>query len=1197
MQEETLAQIRTAYLEHRWDDWCRLVDQAKTTEWGKDHSGLLTEIGVAHLCGWGKDRDTQRAFELFKRAAQMRDPEGLYRLGCCYRNGQGTPIDLRVAAELVEQAARLEHARAKYILGCFLTDTFPLNKDEACADDLFAQALPTLREEAGAGCVDACAHLGRCLFNGHGIVKDSEEAVSWFCKAAQQGYALAQNSLGLCYAQGEGVSKDQEEAVSWFYKAARQGYALAQYNLGVRYAQGDGVSKDQEEAMSWFCKAAQQGYALAQNNLGVCYEWGEGVSKDQEKAASWYYKAAQQGYAPAQNSLGVCYEWGEGVSKHPKKAVLCYHKAAQQGFANAQNNLGRCYSKGEGVSEDPKKAVSWYYKAAQQGYGPAQFNLGVCYDGGLGVSEDQKKAVFWYRKAAKQGEADAQDMILLEDAEGNAQRYLVVTLTRRKLLSLVLHGAQNDEITGQVTVDQVNETRTKLPAAIKACAKSTWSRETFQGKSEAENVEIIVQALLSGDLSHRLARPRLASLWRESPELLSQPPVSGDTVLVEALKKEQLDAARVLLALGADPRVTSADGVAPADVAPNEDILRKLYEHGADMGSVIRRALSEGYLDVIEAIVSDAIVQLPDHCANARDADGRTLLHLAVRHDRVDLAEMLIRHDVDVNTHDETGATPLREASSRAHARLVSMLLEHGADAGDVPASERQEPSQGAEAPDRGRSTSQRREREADPKELARVAQVAPDGFACNVAAQNLPDEDMLALMREPDGDGRTPAYWAACEGHANCVRFLARIVPESLSTPVKGATPVFAAVLRGHADCLKILAETVPDSVSVPEETCGATPAHVAAAKGDVECLRILADTAPHSLGACDKEGATPAYSAAANGHVECLRALSEVAPDSLTRPAENGVTPMHAAVSEGHQSCVELLANQGITITESSKPHKMQAIFYDRLFGGLDDGIRLLRKRKGETVCVICGDGTHRPEERLEQRAKTASSSPTSESDEAYPEQTVAGVPFVEVPASRVGGARVAVSEYEARARMIRHLAECSDPRAIENLLRLLQFDGRGELAVHASMALAVHQDADAVEGTIRACYNKAPVVSGSGWPPKAGDDVYPRSRLLFPFTWNGKTDVMAELLNNSGPWPGAGQGVLHCYQLIEDVRAGRQAVVDRIVYMECLDEGGARDLMELTVDLYPELHLTRELWSGVSYDSTRTARSEDV
>ena len=44
---------------------------------------------------------------------------------------------------------------------------------------------------------------------------------------AERGNASAQYSLGLFYFEGLGVAQDYQEAVRWYLKAAEQGYAEA----------------------------------------------------------------------------------------------------------------------------------------------------------------------------------------------------------------------------------------------------------------------------------------------------------------------------------------------------------------------------------------------------------------------------------------------------------------------------------------------------------------------------------------------------------------------------------------------------------------------------------------------------------------------------------------------------------------------------------------------------------------------------------------------------------------------------------------------------------------------------------------------------------------------------------------------------------------------------------------------------------
>ena len=172
-----------------------------------------------------------------------------------------------------------------------------------------------------------------------------------------------------------GVSKDYAEAVKWYKKSAELGYAYAQYSLGYCYECGKGVSVDYAEAVKWYRKAAELGDAVAQDGLGYCYECGQGVSQDYAEAVKWYRKAAEQGHASAQWSLGLCYKKGLGVTADYAEAVKWYKKAAEQGNAGAQWSLGLCYKKGEGVEKNIDEAIKWFSKCAEQGDAGAKNQL------------------------------------------------------------------------------------------------------------------------------------------------------------------------------------------------------------------------------------------------------------------------------------------------------------------------------------------------------------------------------------------------------------------------------------------------------------------------------------------------------------------------------------------------------------------------------------------------------------------------------------------------------------------------------------------------------------------------------------------------------------------------------------------------------------------------------------------------------
>ena len=221
-----------------------------------------------------------------------------------------------------------------------------------------------VKTKAKAGDPESQVALGWYYMNGDGLPKDEKEAIRWFTRAAEQGYAKAQHNLGVCYAFGNGVEEDKVESVRWFRKAAEQGIAESQYNLGVSLQNGIGVKMDGVEAVKWYRKAAGQGYADAQYNLGFCLKNGIGVKKNESDACKWYVKAAELGHPRAQHNMGVHYESGKFVEKNPATAVKWYLKAAKQGHHLSMHNLAVCYFEGSGVPINDIEAYAYFTCAA-----------------------------------------------------------------------------------------------------------------------------------------------------------------------------------------------------------------------------------------------------------------------------------------------------------------------------------------------------------------------------------------------------------------------------------------------------------------------------------------------------------------------------------------------------------------------------------------------------------------------------------------------------------------------------------------------------------------------------------------------------------------------------------------------------------------------------------------------------------------
>ena len=130
---------------------------------------------------------------------------------------------------------------------------------------------------------------------------------------------FTQNLFGDMYAHGDNVVQNDLEAIKWYRRAADQGYAPAQYALGGMYANGRGVEKSEKEAIKWFKLAASKVISW-QNEIGVMYETGNGLTQNYTEAIKCFRIAADKGDYDTQlealRHLGAMYAAGQGVTKN-----------------------------------------------------------------------------------------------------------------------------------------------------------------------------------------------------------------------------------------------------------------------------------------------------------------------------------------------------------------------------------------------------------------------------------------------------------------------------------------------------------------------------------------------------------------------------------------------------------------------------------------------------------------------------------------------------------------------------------------------------------------------------------------------------------------------------------------------------------------------------------------------------------------
>jgi uncharacterized protein len=100
--------------------------------------------------------------------------------------------------------------------------------------------------------------LGSRYFDGRGVAQDYGQALIWYRKSADQGYAPALNQLGYMHQHKFDLPRDYKHALNYYHLAANKGDAQAEYNLGVMYQSGQGVKHDDKQAFEWYRKAADQ---------------------------------------------------------------------------------------------------------------------------------------------------------------------------------------------------------------------------------------------------------------------------------------------------------------------------------------------------------------------------------------------------------------------------------------------------------------------------------------------------------------------------------------------------------------------------------------------------------------------------------------------------------------------------------------------------------------------------------------------------------------------------------------------------------------------------------------------------------------------------------------------------------------------------------------------------------------------------
>ena len=265
---------------------------------------------------------------------------------------------------------------------------------------------------------------------------------------------------------------------------------------------------------------------------------------------------------------------------------------------------------------------------------------------------------------------------------------------------------------------------------------------------------------------------------------------------------------------------------------------------GAQQVSRVIDAAKQGDVATLRLLVS----QRGD--VNAREPDGMSALHWAVRRDDVDAVSLLIKAGADVNAANRYGVTPLWIAATNGSERIVRQLVE------------------GAGDPNR-----------ALPSGETALMAAARAGDIGTIKALIAGGAKVNATERT---QGQTALMYAATENHAGAITVLT----------AAGANPNVQSNLLSFPENKFSLAGMV--ATILPRG--GWTALMFAARQGSIDAARALAD-AHADLDAVDPEGTSALITAIINDHFDLASALLEKGANPNVAD-QTGMAPLYATV-----------------------------------------------------------------------------------------------------------------------------------------------------------------------------------------------------------------------------------------------------------------------------------------------------------
>lgn len=249
----------------------------------------MTLAPIYEKGGNGVEKDDVKAFETWKKLADLSDAFGQLKTGGCYKKGMGVSQDIQKAKGYYKKSADKGNEYAMYELATMYID-----------DHRFNEAIQLLEKSAMKGFNVAYHCLGDMYYNGKGVAQSYERAYDYFNKGI--GFSACKFRLALMLRDGIGVAKDKDKSNEFLTLSADEGMGSAQYLLGCDYYNG---TYEQNYSLAIkYLEVALKNKSLPNfikgdicRKLAACYRFGRGVSANEDKANEFTKKGADLGDA------------------------------------------------------------------------------------------------------------------------------------------------------------------------------------------------------------------------------------------------------------------------------------------------------------------------------------------------------------------------------------------------------------------------------------------------------------------------------------------------------------------------------------------------------------------------------------------------------------------------------------------------------------------------------------------------------------------------------------------------------------------------------------------------------------------------------------------------------------------------------------------------------------------------------------